>query len=68
MSYRTYRGSGYGCEYPAELTEVLCRVIPGVNTPGMVLYNSDYPPGEQHIFGEIRVFIGDVAIVLRSRA
>ena len=35
---RTYRSSGYGCECPTELTEVLCRVIPGVNTPGMVLY------------------------------
>ena len=32
MSYRTYRSSGYGYECPAEFTEVLCRVIPGVNT------------------------------------
>ena len=28
----------YGYECPTELTEVLCRVIPGVNTPDMVLY------------------------------
>ena len=38
VSYRTYRSSGYGYECPTELTEVLCRVIPGANTPGMVLY------------------------------
>ena len=36
MSYRTSRSSGYGYECPTELTEVLCRVIPGVNTPGTV--------------------------------
>ena len=36
MSYRTSKSSGYGYECPTELTEVLCRVIPGVNTPGMV--------------------------------
>ena len=35
-SYRTYRSSGHGYECPTELTEVLGRVIPGVNTPGMV--------------------------------
>ena len=35
--YRTCRSSGYGYECPTELAEVLCRVIPGVNTPGMVL-------------------------------
>ena len=33
MSYRTYRSSGYGYERPTELTQVLCRVIPEVNTP-----------------------------------
>ena len=38
MKYRTYTSSGYGYECPTELTEVLRRVIPGVNTPGMVLY------------------------------
>ena len=37
-AYRTYRSSGYGYECPTELTEVRCRVIPGVFTPGMVLY------------------------------
>ena len=37
-AYRAYRSSGYGYECRTELTEVLCRVIPGVNTPGMVLY------------------------------
>ena len=36
LAYRTSRSSGYGYECPTELTEVLCRVIPGVNTPGMV--------------------------------
>ena len=36
-AYRAYRSSGYGYECPTELTEVLCRVIRGVNTPGMVL-------------------------------
>ena len=35
-AYRAYRSYGYGYEC-TELTEV-CRVIPGVNTPGMVLY------------------------------
>ena len=38
VSYRTYTSSGYGYECPTELTEVLCRAIPGVFTPGMVLY------------------------------
>ena len=37
-SYRTYRSSGYGFECPTERTEVPCREIPGVNTPGMILY------------------------------
>ena len=41
-SHRTSRSFGYGYECPAELTEVLCRVIPGVNTPGMVFA---YPTG-----------------------
>ena len=36
-AYRTSRSSGYGYECPTEVTEVLCRVIPSVNTPGMVL-------------------------------
>ena len=36
MSYRTSRSSGYGYECPTELKEVLCREIPGVNTPGTV--------------------------------
>ena len=36
-AYRTSRSSGYGYECPTEVTEVLCRVIPGVNTPGIVL-------------------------------
>ena len=37
MSYRTSISSGYGYECPTEFTEILCRVIPGVNTPGTVL-------------------------------
>ena len=36
LAYRTPISSGYGYECPTELTEVLCRVIPGVNAPGMV--------------------------------
>ena len=36
MSYRTAISSGYGYECPTELTEVLCTVIPGVDTPGVV--------------------------------
>ena len=35
-AYRTSRSSGYGYECPTEVTEGLCRVIPEVNTPGMV--------------------------------
>ena len=38
MSHRTHRSSGYGHECPTKLTQVLWRVIPGVNTPAMVLY------------------------------
>ena len=37
-AYRAYGSFGYGYEYPTELTEVLSRVVPGVNTPGMVWY------------------------------
>ena len=37
LAYRTYKSSGYGYECPTELGEVLCRVIPGLNTPGMVV-------------------------------
>ena len=34
LAYRTSRSwFGYGYECPTELTEVVCRVIPGVNTP-----------------------------------
>ena len=36
-AFRTYGSSGYGYYCPTELTEVLCRVIPGLSTPGMVL-------------------------------
>ena len=36
-AYTTSRSSGYGHECPVEVIEVLCRVIPEVNTPGMVL-------------------------------
>ena len=36
-AYKTSRSSGYRFECPTEVTEVLCRIIPGVNTPGMVL-------------------------------
>ena len=36
-AYRTSRSSGHGHECPTEVIELLCRVIPGVNTPGMIL-------------------------------
>ena len=36
LAYRASRSSGYGYECRTELTEVLSRVIPGVNTPGVV--------------------------------
>ena len=38
LSYRICRSSGYGHERPTELITALCRIIPGVNTQGMVLY------------------------------
>ena len=38
LAYRAYRSCGYGYEYPREVTEILCRVIPEANTLGMVLY------------------------------
>ena len=42
LSYRKSTSSGYGYECPTELTEVFCRVIPGVSTPGLVC---PYPTG-----------------------
>ena len=36
-AYRSSRRSGYGYNCLTEVPEVLCKVIPGVNTPGMVL-------------------------------
>ena len=36
-AYRTSTSSGYGYKFPTEVTEILCEVIPGANTPGMVL-------------------------------
>ena len=36
-AYRSSRSSGYGYERPTEVTEVQCRVRPGVITPGMVM-------------------------------
>ena len=43
--YRTSRISGYGYECPTELADVLCRVLPGVNTyPGWIPgYGFEYP-------------------------
>ena len=49
-AYRTSRSSGYGYECPTEVTEVLCRVIPGVNTPGTVLC-VPYRQNENREFG-----------------
>ena len=37
LAYRTSRSSGYGYECCTVVAEVICRVIPGVNPPGMVL-------------------------------
>ena len=42
-AYRTPRSSGYGYECPTELAELLGRVIPGVNTPGMVYRRTELP-------------------------
>ena len=36
LAHRTSRSSGYGYECPTKLTKVLCTVLLGVNTPGMV--------------------------------
>ena len=49
-AYRISRRSGYGYECPAKVTEVLCRVIPGVNTAGMVLC-VPYRQNENRKFG-----------------
>ena len=38
-AYRTSRSSAYGYNCPTEVTEVLRRVIPGINTPGMDVCN-----------------------------
>ena len=46
MSYRTPTSFGHGYENPTEITEVLCRVIPGVNAPGTVrTYPTEHNPG-----------------------
>ena len=61
-AYRTSRSSGYGYECPAEVTVVLCRVIPGVNTQGMVLC-VPYRQNENRKFGygyECRTELTDV--------
>ena len=49
-AYRTSRSSGYGYECPIEVTEVLCRVIPGVFTPGMAM-SAPYRQNENRKFG-----------------
>ena len=49
-AYKTSRCSWYGYECPTEVTEVLCRVIPAVNTPGMVLC-VPYKQNENSKFG-----------------
>ena len=68
-AYRTSRCSGYGYECPTEVTEVLCRVIPAVNTPGMVLCVS-YRQNEKRKFGygyECRTELTDVPGTGNSR-
>ena len=47
---RTPRSSGYGYQCPTEVTEVSCRVIPRVNTPGMALC-VPYRQNENRKFG-----------------
>ena len=49
-AYRTSRSSGYGYDCPTEVTELNCRVIPGVNTLGMVLC-VPYRQNENRKFG-----------------
>ena len=49
-AYRTSMSSGYAYGCPTEPTEVLCRVIPGVNTPGMV-FCVPYRQNEDRKFG-----------------
>ena len=49
LANRTSRSSGYGYECPTELTEVLCRVIPGLNTSGMACtYPTEHDLGSFH--------------------
>ena len=49
MSYRTSRRSRYEYECRTELPEVLCRAIPGVNTPGSVFtYPTEHNLGIIH--------------------
>ena len=62
-AYKTSRSSGYGYGRPTEVTEVLCRVIAVVNTPGMVLC-VPYGQNENRKFGygyECRNKLTDVA-------
>ena len=61
-AYRTSRSAGYGYGCLAEVTEVLCMVIPEVNTPGMVLC-VPYRQNENRKFGygcECRTELTDV--------
>ena len=63
MRYRTSRSSGYrSYERPTEVTEDLCRIIPAVNTPGIVLC-VPYRQNENRKFGygyECRTELTDV--------
>ena len=49
-TYRASESSGYEYECPTKVTEVLCRVIAAVNTPGMVLC-VPYRQNENRKFG-----------------
>ena len=61
-AYRTSRSSGYGYVV-SYITDVLCRVLPSVNTPGMVLC-VPYRQNENRTFGygyECRTELTDVS-------
>ena len=71
-AYRTSRSSGYGYERPTEVTEDLCTVIRGVNSPGTVC---KYPT--EHNLVMFRLFLNrtesqrktfDLKILHRARA
>ena len=71
-AYRNSRSSWYGYECPTEVTEILCRVTPGVNTPGVALC-VPYRQNEKRKFGygyectELTVVPGTGRVVQNSQ-